>query len=760
MVDILVYMPPKLEAMMNESKTWLGGVMTLLVPVVLAIYFALVFTNNATLPDVAQPTVRNMDDMAPLQVSVSCTTRDAGGNANPFCPLSGGRIAPPTGFQFVPTLAGTTCTNAVPRAANRSALIPWITAYTSPAVYAVEVAQGVPPSVIGGTSDAFQLLRFKALAGDMSVQPEATWVGAGQPLTALGAAPPPPFAGDPVADMAAIAGAGSTSAALPGRVRTQLLAPDVSPDDVWHAAAAAAAAAPATTVHLDPVPLCPFPDVVSSASINAYPSTAGMGYVLPLPPYFNWSTYVTRSTEAAAAAQLSHAILPTPDGLITAPVRIRVHKGVSTLGGSPFSSELQVWQWFARTMSYTTSANPQMPFIAYAVDVTRTTFANGSAPVVEATASVTSGLMTHNDALNYYGYGAGNRVLPLAACGDLYFVTFTELQELYNITVAAGWGGSWADFQADTDSILSDMLPPTNDDFMHGCDEASTVTAGWPVPTCTAAQAARAALSSLPPPTRVGPLTLNVTDAGLLARLTAVYTAIHTSTGQAVHENMLPGTVVTPDVRAALWGWQNARVNANSIAAMMQAQHGCGLYCAEPLRGGVGSTSAMWMKPTAAQTDPTATGGPANYLAYVQRRRPTLLCDNTTVTLPWTRADPNEYYNSDFSTCHQGTAANTWQVQRLAAPMAVVLFRTASWTEVHISSTRQSVLTLIGSTLGISGTIIAALLAVKRYFYVGTTIVRKISTRDGAKLPVSRTSTTTMVNPMAAARSPTTTKSV
>lgn len=53
--DILIYPPPPLQAQLNQSKTSFGGVLTLVIPVVLSVYFAIVFTNNAKLPDVSPP---------------------------------------------------------------------------------------------------------------------------------------------------------------------------------------------------------------------------------------------------------------------------------------------------------------------------------------------------------------------------------------------------------------------------------------------------------------------------------------------------------------------------------------------------------------------------------------------------------------------------------------------------------------------------------------------------------------------------------
>lgn len=71
-------------------------------------------------------------------------------------------------------------------------------------------------------------------------------------------------------------------------------------------------------------------------------------------------------------------------------------------------------------------------------------------------------------------------------------------------------------------------------------------------------------------------------------------------------------------------GWQAARAQANSISAMMQAQHGCGLYCSEPLAYGVGVTSIVWTTPTSTQNEPSpeaaAEAAVRSAVIYVQVR--------------------------------------------------------------------------------------------------------------------------------------------
>jgi hypothetical protein len=58
-------------------------------------------------------------------------------------------------------------------------------------------------------------------------------------------------------------------------------------------------------------------------------------------------------------------------------------------------------------------------------------------------------------------------------------------------------------------------------------------------------------------------------------------------------------------------GWQTARMHANSMSTMMQAQHGCGLYCTDPIALGVGYTTLMWNSATTTQNEPTILGATA-----------------------------------------------------------------------------------------------------------------------------------------------------
>ena len=129
-----------------------------------------------------------------------------------------------------------------------------------------------------------------------------------------------------------------------------------------------------------------------------------------------------------------------------------------------------MWQWYARTLSWSDSPALTLPFMSYDIDVTRNVFANGSV-TFDATATATLGLLSHGDAVrgevsrqracvlceeyeracpcvyahaplspplsqsNYYGWGdfASETMPHLAACGDLYAATPEDLFELFHI---------------------------------------------------------------------------------------------------------------------------------------------------------------------------------------------------------------------------------------------------------------------------------------------------------------------------------------
>jgi len=325
----------------------------------------------------------------------------------------------------------------------------------------------------------------------------------------------------------------------------------------------------------------------------------------------------------------------------------------------------------------------------------------------------------------------------------VYVTSRDDIELLYNVAVqTGGYEGTLEDF-IDEDSIeLADLLPSTNMDFVGGCETPEARVQGWPVPQCTAAQSARSAASGIPASLVDMPLTFNVSDSTLQTQLRDAYSRIRNLTQQFVHGNLLSSVVSSKVVRNASYGWLDARMHAHSLAAMMELQHGCGLYCAKPRRKGVGSASSVWFQPTATQSYQSRRGALASgdYLvSYVQRQRPQLICGNASSTLGWSRDDPTEFYSGDLSRIITSPSAAGWTSYRLAVPAAVVLFRTRSWTDVAVSSTQQSLSTIIGSTLGYSGLIIFGLLNLKRVTYL---VIHACCDRGGPKRTASEASLT------------------
>lgn len=93
-------------------------------------------------------------------------------------------------------------------------------------------------------------------------------------------------------------------------------------------------------------------------------------------------------------------LLPTADGLITEPIPVEVKKGITTLGGSPLTSELELWQWYARTQAYDSASALRLPYLTVDLEVTKYTYSNGSKPVIKAVASVSAGMLAHSDAVS------------------------------------------------------------------------------------------------------------------------------------------------------------------------------------------------------------------------------------------------------------------------------------------------------------------------------------------------------------------------
>jgi hypothetical protein len=571
---------------------------------------------------------------------------------------------------------------------------------------------------------------MQGLAADVAVSPSQLWELAGYPLVSSKSAPPPPYQSTVEEDLQKLADLSQWTdgeADYPGRLRTSLLGEIDAMATEAATAAASAAESEQTTLMVGPIPICPFPNVMHSASLTAIPAVAGIGYVMTMPPNFNWSAFISLDDTKASSKYLIHELMPTGDDEIPDTVAIEVKKGTSTVG----NNELEIWQWYARTMSYDMKAGMTFPYISYDVDIVRTTFYNGSKPRVEAGAKVSSGMMSHEDAANYYGYGAGSDVLPLASCGDVYSIMESDMGELFSIAQELGFTGDLDAFLFDETNALSDLLPSENLASPLTCGDPATGVHGWPAPACTAAQVLRARS-----PFPSSPLTFNVTSQAMLDRLATAHSSIQNTTWSVVHQGMLSGIISNPSVRDTSFGWQTVRANALSISGLQQLQHGCGFYCIDPIKQGVGDAQTVYASLPSVQYENIVSRGLGTtrvLQAYVQRRRPRLVCDNTSFSLPWVRNDDSEFYSGDLSAILQTSSLKGWQSARVPAPVALILFRTNSWTDVAISATKQSVLTLIGSTMGIAGPMVLVLLLSKRYLYLSRKHINRQLSKSGGE---------------------------
>lgn len=110
------------------------------------------------------------------------------------------------------------------------------------------------------------------------------------------------------------------------------------------------------------IPLCPFPNVAFSGALEASPPTSGLGVLVTLPPYFNWSSFL-QASDSPVGSLVRYRIMPSaslPGSLIpTEGIPVTLVKGPSGLGGSPFSDTLQARETRAPRRS---SASPMAAF--------------------------------------------------------------------------------------------------------------------------------------------------------------------------------------------------------------------------------------------------------------------------------------------------------------------------------------------------------------------------------------------------------------
>lgn len=202
------------------------------------------------------------------------------------------------------------------------------------------------------------------------------------------------------------------------------------------------------------------------------------------------------------------------------------------------------------------------------------------------------------------------RVAPAVACSSLATVhrhtlaclpcpaaiEMPELLTLYNVSMAAGFKGTLADFIAADSIDLADALPPTSAAFLGGCDTPEATVQGWPAPMCSPAQTARSAGGGAAPDDVDMPLTFNVTDPALKAQLRAAYARIRNTTNAYMHASMFGDALANPVVRNASFAWGMARAHANGMSSMMQLQVSRSIVprCVRMRSEGAESGAPMW----------------------------------------------------------------------------------------------------------------------------------------------------------------------
>lgn len=317
-LDVLGFPTGNTERDINASKTSLGAALTLLVPCALAAYFTAQYIQNLAAPNVSTVTAVDLNALPPLGVSLTCSVAP-GGTVDPVCPSADFPGAVP-GFQFVDHLRGadaaSTCSSLARGSSSRTdasrawplrnprGLLDAYVALGNLSTYLTPAQQAKLPRVP---------TTYGALVRSFGITTDDLWPGAGLPL---------PLAAGAAADAGAAAGAWAAAlqarpatsvgvdalaagtADLAGGVR-QELGPDTAP-----APSAAAAAAV-----FGPFPACPFPRISSTKSLAAAPATAGVGFLAPLLPGFNWSAAFPGSRFLSvdiSAAFGAHAPLRVP----------------------------------------------------------------------------------------------------------------------------------------------------------------------------------------------------------------------------------------------------------------------------------------------------------------------------------------------------------------------------------------------------------------------------------------------------------------
>jgi hypothetical protein len=329
-IDVLHFPTGDTERDIDKSKSRLGAVLTLLIPVALAVYFAIQYVQNQNAPNVSTTTSVDLNSIAPLQVTLRCTIPvTPGQDLDPVCPSADFPNAV-YGFQFVNHLIGTAAGGSArsscsaqargsvgrtdssrswPLQNPRSLLDEYIqlgnlSTFLTPAQQAalpyVSTTYGKLVRSFGiATSDLWPGAGL-ALGSGVSSSNSNSSNDVGAWASALQSSPKTSGGVDALA-----AGVSDLSASV-----GQELGPDTAPRPVSSEATASAI--------FGPFPACPYSRISTSKTLTASQPAAGVGYIAPLLPGFNWSSaaqvprYLTVDASAAFGIQTPMRVPITP----------------------------------------------------------------------------------------------------------------------------------------------------------------------------------------------------------------------------------------------------------------------------------------------------------------------------------------------------------------------------------------------------------------------------------------------------------------
>ena len=270
-LDLLRFPTGDTEKDLVASKSPTGCILTVLIPCLVAAYFTFQYVQNSASPNVSTSTIVDLNAFAPISVTMSCST-GSGSGADPVCPTNdfpSGSM----GFQFVDRLqtSNASCMSLTRRSRSQAArgwpannprgLLDAYIALDSAAAGQQPAASPLPPVTYG------------RLLATFGIRLDDLWSGAGLPLQAS----------DTANSWATVA------QALPS---TSLLNPRASVTSNV-AAGAVQDRGPNSTLDqaasFGPFPVCAFPRIQASKTVEASRPAAGVGFVSPLLPGYNWN---------------------------------------------------------------------------------------------------------------------------------------------------------------------------------------------------------------------------------------------------------------------------------------------------------------------------------------------------------------------------------------------------------------------------------------------------------------------------------------